>query len=95
MTLHFYFDECGDEEVARALIALGIDVKTATMARRKGLSDQEQTSFAHEENRAIYTVDPDFLRLAADLPFPGFSNQTSNNRCPRIAGWGLQSGRHA
>ena len=29
MTLRFYFDECADEDVARALVALGIDAVTA------------------------------------------------------------------
>jgi predicted nuclease of predicted toxin-antitoxin system len=67
MTLHFYFDECADEDVARALVALGIDAVTAAMAGRKGLSDQEQLDFARQENRAVYTVDPDFLRIAADF----------------------------
>jgi predicted nuclease of predicted toxin-antitoxin system len=67
MTLHFYFDECTDDDVARASIALGIDVITAGRAGRKGLSDPEQLDFARQENRAIYTVDPDFLRLAADF----------------------------
>src|SRR5436190_14639324 len=66
MTLHFYFDECADEDVARALIALGIDVITAGAAGRKGFSDPEQLDFARQENRVTYTVDPDFLRLAAD-----------------------------
>jgi predicted nuclease of predicted toxin-antitoxin system len=67
MTLHFYFDECTDEDVARALIALGVDAITAGMAGRKGLADREQLDFAHQENRVIYTVDPDSLRRAADF----------------------------
>jgi predicted nuclease of predicted toxin-antitoxin system len=66
VTLQFYFDECSDEDVARALIALGIDVITVRMANRKGYSDPEQLDFARQENRVTYTTDPDFLRLAAD-----------------------------
>ncbi len=66
MTLRFYFDECADEDVARALIALGIDAITAGMANRKGISDPEHVDFARQENRVTYTTDPDFLRLAAD-----------------------------
>jgi hypothetical protein len=41
MTLKFFFDECVDEDVAAALRAHQVDVKTATDIGRKGLSDDE------------------------------------------------------
>lgn len=67
MALRLFFDECADQDVARALTALRLDVVTATSANRKGLSDQEQLDYARLENRVIYTIDADFLSLAADL----------------------------
>jgi hypothetical protein len=71
MTLRLYFDECADEDVARALTALGIDVVTAGMVGHKGLSDPEHLDYARRENRVTYTTDTDFLRLAADYQSRG------------------------
>ncbi len=76
MALRFFFDECVDEDIATALCAHGIDVKTTTDLGRKGLSDAEQLDFATSENRAIYSIDQDFLILAhrdleAGQPFAG------------------------
>jgi hypothetical protein len=67
MALRLFFDECADQDVARALLALGLDVVTATSAGRKGLADQDQLDYARTENRVIYTIDADFLCLAGDL----------------------------
>jgi hypothetical protein len=66
MALRFFFDECADEDVARALQALGLDVVTASSVGRKGQADQDQFEYSRTENRVIYTVDADFLSLAAD-----------------------------
>jgi hypothetical protein len=44
MALRFFFDECTDEDVARALRALGLDVVTATSVGRKGLADSEHVA---------------------------------------------------
>ena len=66
MALRFFFDECADEDVARALQALGLDVVTVTGLGNKGLSDAEQLDYARREGRVIYTTDDDFLRLAGD-----------------------------
>ncbi len=63
--LRFFFDECTDEDIAGALRAIGLDVVTAADLNRKGLSDQEQLDFCKKENRVLYTVDKDFLRIAA------------------------------
>ena len=94
------------EDVARALIALGIDAVTTGMAGRKGLPDEQQLDFARQENRAVYTVDPDFLRIAADFQkrgafFPGIVYHSQGSRSkrqvidrPRCGGWCFQSGRH-
>jgi predicted nuclease of predicted toxin-antitoxin system len=65
MALHFFFDECADQDVARALQALGLDVVTVNGLGRKGLSDPEQLDYARREGRVIYTTDDDFLRLAS------------------------------
>jgi hypothetical protein len=42
VSLRFFFDECADEDVARALRALGLDVVTVTELGRKGMSDPDQ-----------------------------------------------------
>jgi predicted nuclease of predicted toxin-antitoxin system len=64
MSLAFFFDECADEDVARALASQGVDVLTTTASGRKGLSDEEQLLFARQLGRVVYTTDDDFLRLA-------------------------------
>jgi hypothetical protein len=66
VAIRYYFDECVDETIATALAAVGIDVLTVSAAGRKGLSDKENLDFASRENRVVYTVDDDFLVLAAD-----------------------------
>jgi hypothetical protein len=66
MALRFFFDECADEDVARALLALGLDVVTAASVGRKGLPDQDQLDYGRQENRVVYSIDVDFLRLASD-----------------------------
>lgn len=64
MSLKFFFDECVDEDIAAALRAHNVDVRTTTDVGRKGLADEEQLSFALSQDRIIYTTDQDFLRLA-------------------------------
>jgi predicted nuclease of predicted toxin-antitoxin system len=64
VSLKFFFDECVDEDIASALRAHSVDVKTTTDLGRKGLKDEEQVAWALAEDRVIYTVDQDFLRLA-------------------------------
>src|SRR5437899_2569947 len=88
MTLRFYFDECADEDVAQAIRSLGIDVLTATMAGRKGFSDQAQLEFTRQEKRVIYTTDEDFLRIGADYQrrgefFSGIIYHRPNTRSKR------------
>jgi predicted nuclease of predicted toxin-antitoxin system len=66
MPLKFFFDECVDEDVAAALQAHRVDITTTASLGRKGLTDQEQLTFASEQGRVIYTIDQDFLRLARE-----------------------------
>jgi hypothetical protein len=77
-----------DEDVARALAAIGVDVLTSTQAGRKGSSDPEQLVFARQTDRVVYTTDPDFLRLARECllrgeTFPGFVYHPAGARSKR------------
>jgi hypothetical protein len=62
-----------DENIAAALTSLGIDVLTVSAVGRKGLSDQDQLAFARQENRVVYSVDDDFLCIAAGYQARGQS----------------------
>jgi hypothetical protein len=53
MALRFFFDECTDEDVAQALLAVGVDVVTASGLKRKGPTDLQQFVFAQQEQRVI------------------------------------------
>lgn len=88
MALKFFFDECTDEDVAVALRAHGLDVVTTSDLGRKGLTDEEQLSFAVTEGRVIYTIDRDFLRIASEWleqgrPFPGIAYHKPGQRSKR------------
>jgi predicted nuclease of predicted toxin-antitoxin system len=71
MALRLFFDERADLDVARALLALGLNVVTADSVGRKGLPDQDQLNYARTDDRVIYTIDADFLAIAADLQLRG------------------------
>jgi hypothetical protein len=73
MALRFFFDECTDEDVAQALLAVGVDVVTASGLKRKGPTDPQQFAFAQQEQRVIYSVDAGFLRIATDCQRRGES----------------------
>jgi predicted nuclease of predicted toxin-antitoxin system len=62
--IRFYLDEHIPSAVAEGLRQRGVDVLTVQDAARSGLSDQEQLSFAHQEQRAMLTMDSDFLVIA-------------------------------
>jgi predicted nuclease of predicted toxin-antitoxin system len=66
MSLRFLFDECADEDVARALIAQGVDVVSVSSLGRKGLPDEAQFGYAQHDNRVLYSTDNDYFRLAAE-----------------------------
>ena len=88
MPLRFFFDECADEDVAVALRAHRVDVTTTTGLGRKGLTDEEQLTFALDEGRVVYTIDQDFLRLAHRYlehgrPFAGISYHQPGQRSKR------------
>jgi len=63
--IKFYFDEHVDLAAADGLQRRGVDVLTVQAARRRGLPDDEQLSFATRENRVLVTMDSDYLVLAA------------------------------
>jgi hypothetical protein len=88
MALRFFFDECADEDVAKALLARGIDVATVSSLGRKGMPDEDQLLYARQDDRVLYTVDPDYLRLAAELQqrgeaFAGIVYHPANARSKR------------
>jgi predicted nuclease of predicted toxin-antitoxin system len=88
MALRFMFDECCDEDVAKALATRGFDVETVTSLGRKGLSDDAQLQFAFQDNRVLYTTDKHFLQLAANYqkrskPFAGIVYHASGSRTKR------------
>lgn len=88
MALRYYFDECVDEDVAGALVALGMDVVTATEKGHKGWPDEDHFVWAYQEGRVLYSVDRDFLRLASQYleigePFPGLIYHPLQKRTKR------------
>ena len=88
MPLKFFFDECVDEDIAAALRAHDVDIKTTSDVGRKGLTDEEQLSFALAEDRVIYTTDQDFLRIADrclkdGTRFPGIIYHQQGSRSKR------------
>lgn len=88
MPLKYFFDECVDEDIAAALRAHRVDIKTTAGLGRKGLTDEEQLAFASEEGRVIYTIDQDFLRLACECleqgrPFAGIAYHRPGERSKR------------
>ncbi len=88
MALRYFFDECTDEDVARALISLSVDVVTVSGLKRKGIPDPEQFDFANQENRVIYSTDHDFLiiaweHMAQGKGFPGLVFHAPGTRSKR------------
>jgi predicted nuclease of predicted toxin-antitoxin system len=88
MALRWMFDECCDEDVAKALLIKGLDIVTVTSLGRKGLSDEDQLQFALQQNRVLYTTDKHFLQLAADYQakdkmFGGIVYHASGSRSKR------------
>jgi acyl-coenzyme A thioesterase PaaI-like protein len=68
----FLTDEHIANAVAHGLRARGIDVSTATGAKRLGASDPAFLECARTAGRVLITADPDHLRLhAAGIPHAG------------------------
>ncbi|HVS82342.1 MAG TPA: DUF5615 family PIN-like protein [Pyrinomonadaceae bacterium] len=63
--IKFYLDEHVPSAVAEGLRRRGVDVLTVQAARRSGLADPQQLSFALAEQRVIVTMDSDFLVIAS------------------------------
>lgn len=73
-SIRFHLDENVNPVIAIALRRYGVDVTTTVEANLRTSGDEEQLTFARQENRVIVTHDDDFLRMA---------NQTLNH--PGIA----------
>src|SRR5713226_7759268 len=63
-TIRFHLDENCHRGVADGLRRYGIDVTTTPEANLLGASDEEQLRFAVSQQRALFTQDKHFLRLA-------------------------------
>jgi len=63
--IKYYLDEHIHIAVAEGLRRRGVDVLTVQEAGRSGLPDDEQLRFALAEQRAVVTMDSDYLALAA------------------------------
>lgn len=79
--IRLYTDEYVPKAVARGLREHGVDVLTVLEAGMLGTSDEEQLSFAREQQRVIFTQDEDFSRLhVSDWQYAGIvyaSQQTA------------------
>jgi predicted nuclease of predicted toxin-antitoxin system len=64
-TLRFHLDENCPHAIADGLRRRGIDVTTTPDVSLISASDEEQTAYALDEGRVIFTLDKDFLRLDA------------------------------
>lgn len=63
--IRFYLDEHIPSAVAEGLRRRGVNVLTVQSAGQSGLSDPEQLSFAHQEQRVLVTMDSDLLVIAS------------------------------
>jgi len=63
--IKFYFDENVPSAIANGIRLRGVDTLTAKEANMRGTSDIEQLTFAASQNRVIFSLDVDFLRLHA------------------------------
>lgn len=63
--VRYYLDENIATAVAYGLRLRGIDVRTVVEAKLRGATDERQLEFARLEGRDIFTLDSDFVRLAA------------------------------
>lgn len=61
--IRFHFDENCPHAIAEGLRRRGIDVTTTPETSLSGASDESQTAHALAEQRVIFTLDRDFLRI--------------------------------
>ncbi|MBE2201191.1 MAG: DUF5615 family PIN-like protein [Anaerolinea sp.] len=64
MPLKIYTNESVSVAIVAGLKRRGIDAFSARDSGNLGLSDQEQLTYAHDQNAVIFSHDDDFLRLA-------------------------------
>jgi predicted nuclease of predicted toxin-antitoxin system len=64
-TLRFHLDEICPHAIADGLRRRGINVTTTSEADLISASDEQQTAYARNERRFIFTQDKDFLRINA------------------------------
>lgn len=61
--IRFHLDENVSNAIANGLRRRGIDITTAPEQDLRGATDEEQITFAHEQERIIFTQDDDFFKL--------------------------------
>lgn len=66
-TVRFHLDENCHHGIAEGLRRYGINVTTAPEANLLSATDDEQLQFAVSQERAFFTHDKDFLRLAGQV----------------------------
>jgi hypothetical protein len=71
--LKFYLDESVSVAVANGLSRRGITVVSAKEAGNLGLSDEEQLTYAGNNDFVIVTHDADFLCIAMDSAHKGIA----------------------
>jgi uncharacterized protein with PIN domain len=72
--IKFHLDENVSNAVADGLRRRGIDVTTTPEQNPISASDQEQLTFALEQERVLFTQDDDFLKLhQANIPHAGIT----------------------
>ena len=63
--IRIYTNESVDVAIAEGLKRRGVDASSARDTGNLGLTDEEQLVYAGKEKAAVFTHDPDFLRIAA------------------------------
>jgi predicted nuclease of predicted toxin-antitoxin system len=62
--IRIYTNESVDDAIAEALKRWGVDASSVRNTGNLGLTDEEQLVYAGKEKAAVFTHDPDFLRIA-------------------------------
>jgi hypothetical protein len=79
--MQFHLDEHVHPAIAHGLRLRGIDVTTTVDANLLGAPDESHLEFARQEERVIFTNDPDFLRFTSEgIAHPGIAYCARNTR---------------
>lgn len=62
----FFIDECADTQIAVQLRRRGVDAITCKDAKRRSFRDATHLEFCRDEQRVIFSHDPDFVVLHND-----------------------------